>query len=102
MIKNNQKFFAFYSVWVAVHVYLYLSGGSPSEYLNEASYQDREKYFQFLVDSKKYFYPFPCDSFPDEKYEYFLLKYYDYTELFVYSVAPLLLLFLYKAFIAKK
>lgn len=98
MIKNNKKFFAVYAVWVALHLYLFLSAGAPK-------YLDKEDYFQFLTDAKKNFYPLPL-TVTDEYYrkinDWFIHKNYDSTELFVYSVAPLLLLFLFKAFTEKE
>jgi hypothetical protein len=61
-------------------------------------------YGDFMTQAKKHFYPFTQNEgfIIDGDIRYTDICYYDYTELFVYSVAPLLLFFLYKAFVEKK
>lgn len=100
MIENNKKFFAVYAVWIALHLFLYLTKPSPD-------------FYGLSYTSKECFYPFPNNLWANlwgaltsgvtqQQSGWFALIHYDYTELFVYSVAPLLLLFQYKAFFAKK
>jgi hypothetical protein len=92
MIQNNKKFFSVYAVWVAVHSYLFLSGGATKIFLSMGAY------YRFYKDASGIFFPAPHRYYN----RWFSKEYYDHTELFIYSVVPLLLFFLYKAFIEKK
>jgi hypothetical protein len=80
MLQDNKKLLAVYAVWAFIHLYLWLTSGG---YLFDPSGSQTDV-----------FYPFANEY----SYEAFKKRYYDYSELFVYLAAPLLIWYLYKTF----
>ena len=79
MLQENKKLLAVYAVWAFIHLYLWLTNGHDlfDPFVHQPS--------NFYPINGKWFEPFDKGS-------------YDYSELFVYLSAPLLIWYLYKAF----
>lgn len=80
MLQDNKKLLAVYAAWAFIHVYLWLT----TEF----------SLFSPSGAQSSNFYPINAGDW----YEPFDPKSYDYSELFIYMVAPLLIWYLYKTF----
>jgi len=92
---KNKILIALYSIWVSIHFYLFLIGGGG---IKGSGYYYNGIESETTYYAKDYFYPFE-----ENGYTYFFeFEFYDVSELFVYSVLPILLVLLFIALFKRK